>query len=153
MGLNNSTTLALWINTESKGTVALLSKYNAAGTGAGHIFRLSGGRPQLVLGGMDSQTYPPMATGTVKVNDGNWHHVTVVITVGEGIQFYVDGVAAGSRSTRVVGGGDGTSNLNLGVCQWVPFGGYFNGMMDEVEVYDRALSASEVNSVYLLSLQ
>lgn len=87
VGLNNSTTLALWINTESKGTVALLSKYNAAGTGAGHIFRLSGGRPQLVLGGMDSQTYPPMATGTVKVNDGNWHHVTVVITVGEGIQF------------------------------------------------------------------
>jgi hypothetical protein len=50
---------------------------------------------------------------------------------------------------HVIGGGDGTSNLDLGVCQWVPFGGYFKGVIDEVEVYDRALSASEVNTVYL----
>ena len=28
---------------------------------------------------------------TTKINDGQWHHVAVVIAMGQSIQFYVDG--------------------------------------------------------------
>ena len=85
-------------------------------------------------------------TGTTSVNDGQWHHVVFVCT-GTTKTAYVDGnvdfltpdswSAAGLGNQFWIGGsadtGDGTANLN--------------GLMDEVYVFDRAISAAEVQSL------
>ena len=76
--------------------------------------------------------------------DGNWHHVAVVNNGGT-FQNYVDGLASGSSSSlspNVVAGGQFLGK-NLSSSN------YFNGLMDEVAVYSRALLASEISNHYL----
>lgn len=86
-------------------------------------------------------------TGTATVNDGNWHHVVLTYN-GTTKAAYVDGAldalktdqwgGTGTGSQFWIGGGadtgDGTANLN--------------GLVDEVYVFDRDLSAAEVLSLY-----
>jgi autotransporter-associated beta strand protein len=86
-------------------------------------------------------------TGTATVNDGTWHHV--VLTCSDTTKAaYVDGVLdalttdqwgnVGNGGQFWIGGaantGDGTANLN--------------GLVDEVYVFDRAISATEIQSLY-----
>jgi hypothetical protein len=80
-------------------------------------------------------------TGTTPVNDGNFHHVAVTRVRGGAMRLYVDGQLEATGLT-----GDVPLNAN----PFVVVGGntldsrYFNGTMDEVAVYDRALSAGRV---------
>ena len=90
-----------------------------------------------------------LAVSSTTINDGQWHFVTGVKSgSGSGqLQLYVDGVANGASgtdsaafyntSTNVPGSGAGSS--------------YFGGQMDEVRIYNRALSASEIKSQYDLA--
>jgi hypothetical protein len=129
-----------------------LSKFTAAGTAAGYIFYTDrNGNLNLRVGGEDVTAYPMVVTDTAKINDGQWHHVAVVISLGQNAQFYVDGKLTSTTVMNTFAGGDGGSDLNVGVSQWVPYGDYLTGSIDEVEIYDRTLNAAEVNSVYLLS--
>lgn len=87
-----------------------------------------------------------------------WHQWVVVMD-DAGMSFYVDGQWIGSRAgtctTYVTG-----KQLALGdICSpWgaVPFAdvneGYFDGCLDEVRFYNRALSDSEVQQLYLYEL-
>ena len=86
-------------------------------------------------------------TGTVTVNDGQWHHVVLECN-GTTKAAYVDGNldsltadqwnATGSGGQFWIGGGgdlgDGTANLN--------------GLIDEVYVFNRALSQGEIQALY-----
>jgi hypothetical protein len=85
------------------------------------------------------------------VADGYWHHVTAVLaddgspSVNE-IQLYVDGIrvnATASSTTAV--DTPSVSDLSIGA---YPINGqmgvFFNGLIDDVRIYDRALTANEV---------
>ena len=79
--------------------------------------------------------------GTTPVNDGNFHHVAVTRVRGGEMRLYVDGLLEATGVT-----GDVALNAN----PFVVVGGntldgrYFNGTIDEVAVYDRALSVDSV---------
>lgn len=87
----------------------------------------------------------PNTTGTV--NDGNWHFAAISISSGTAT-LYMDGSSIGT-----VGSGDlkistsGTQFKHIGVD---PSGTphYFNGQIDEVGVWSRALSSTEVTALY-----
>ena len=89
-----------------------------------------------------------LATDVTKINDGNWHHVAVVIHLGTTVTFYVDGALSSNVAINSTAA-TADSFFQLGVNSWVPYGNYFTGTMDEVRIYDRALSASDVASLYL----
>jgi hypothetical protein len=76
--------------------------------------------------------------------DGNWHHVAFTRAFGV-VKGYIDGIekASGSCSQSI-----STSNpIYLGRGSiWAP--AYFNGLIDEVAVYNRSLSADEIKSIY-----
>jgi hypothetical protein len=79
---------------------------------------------------------------TTRVNDGVWHHI--VFTHNSGVQkLYVDGVLENTGSQTFTT--DGGYGHTLGVR---PFGTYYNGFLDEVRIYNRALSAAEVKRLY-----
>ena len=87
---------------------------------------------------------PALATST-------WKHVAVVLGTGSGA-LYIDGAlvtGAGTTSLRPSDLG-AIDYAYLGKSQ---FGAdpYFDGMLDEVRVYSRALSATEVRTVYQFS--
>lgn len=87
------------------------------------------------------------------MSDGNWHLITVSYTYGTGssMKFYVDGVSAAGSWV----GGDGNSlpsDRNAGETLTIgcTTGGQscITGSVDEVRIYNRALSATEVATLY-----
>lgn len=90
-------------------------------------------------------------TSAVTVNDGGWHFVGAVNNAGS-VQIYVDGVASGSAVamspnitagaiTPTIGGPTGAGSS---------YSWFFNGQIDEVTVFSRALVASEVSNRYTI---
>ena len=79
-------------------------------------------------------------------NNGNWHHVVFTRTKTTGaLQLYVDGVLAGS-ATGNTASLTSPANINFGRIQ--SGSNYFLGSLDEVAVYNTALSGSTVTSHY-----
>ena len=78
---------------------------------------------------------------------GVWYHVVYVVTP-TGYSIYVNGNLAGSgtyaSSTPLLY----DSNHNIFVGQFGGGGDYFNGSIDDVRIYNRALSADEISDLY-----
>ena len=78
-------------------------------------------------------------------NDGSWHHVafTRLISTGE-IELFVDGfsVAQARGNTERL-----TASKRIAIGAMQPGGGPFNGDLDEIRFYDRALSHEEVRAM------
>ena len=78
------------------------------------------------------------------VSSNQWHHYVGTYD-GTTIRFYVDGTLV---DTNTVGDMDET-NLPLGIAENLDASGrHLDGKMDEIRLYDRALSASEVSQLY-----
>ena len=150
---SHSLSLSAWINTTNTSrTEAIFSKYEAAGREAGYIFATNpNGNLVLRIGGTNMGGGPHSATDTTKINDGQWHHVIAVISYeSQIITFYVDGKPTSTTAMQMVPN-DGGATLQVGQNPYTPYGDYFTGTIDEVQLYSRALTASEANTVYLLS--
>ena len=86
------------------------------------------------------------------VRDGNWHHAVIVGNVNTQ-SLYVDGQLINSRSGTIqqswwlysfIGTGYDYTNRSFPYNGWH----YFNGLIDEVRIYNRALSADEIKALY-----
>ncbi|MBI4089029.1 LamG domain-containing protein, partial [Candidatus Kaiserbacteria bacterium] len=80
-----------------------------------------------------------------------WKHFVVVYDGGAtdsatSYSFYVDGVLYTTGKASSLIGGSTSSNI-IGYDS-VPVGGYLNGLVDEVRIYNRALTAAEVKLLY-----
>ena len=106
-------------------------------------FGVSLGAGKLLFGTGDSdQTISSPAA----VNDNLWHHVVVTRVKSSGAKkLYVDGaeVAAGTGSTSSL---NVPTNIRLGGL--LPGFSFYNGLLDEVKIYNRALSPSEVQRTF-----
>ncbi|RLG32922.1 hypothetical protein DRN97_06250 [Methanosarcinales archaeon] len=82
--------------------------------------------------------------GVAFTNAGVWSHVVLQIKASEYIKFYVNGNLAGEKTTAIKDLGDSSAwNANIGR-ETEEEKYYFNGTIDEVRIYNRALSASDV---------
>lgn len=80
------------------------------------------------------------------LDSGNWRHIAVVVDrTGNMVRCYLDGAAvgAGIAIPASLGSLDNTFQLGLGTIP-TALGAYFAGDVDEVRLYNRALSAAEV---------
>jgi hypothetical protein len=91
--------------------------------------------------------YP--ADSSISINDGQWHHIAGVVSENR-ITLYVDGEKKASKT-----GGTGLSLgsmcvLTIGIHPTHPTRSdiYFNGSIDEIKIYDTALSAEEIVEYY-----
>ena len=83
---------------------------------------------------LNEKNYPP-----------GWHHL-VLMADGETMFFYKDGVMVGSKDQTV--GNSGADKLSIG--RWGTYHGvdaYFKGAVDELRLYDRALTVEEINTL------
>jgi type II secretory pathway pseudopilin PulG len=85
------------------------------------------------------------------VNDGFWHHIAAVRGSGSTIELFLDGVSQGTNSGTESGGAITTNLRAIGSeRRWVSDGygtadqRYFAGTIDDVRVYNRALSTTEI---------
>ena len=90
--------------------------------------------------------------GTHPVNDGNWHHIAVVLEDDESadiseVFLYIDG----HRDTIA---GVSPRAINTSIAQDVRIGvfyvgqRYFQGLIDDVRIYNRALTGAEIREMY-----
>jgi hypothetical protein len=109
---------------------------NADGT-VSFLFGLGGGDPSNLVA----------VTTTSGVLDGSWHHVAGVFD-GTALEVYLDGVMEDGTAF------EGTpANNARGFSIGSSWGGgtpvrYFRGIVDEVDVFDRALAPEEVLAIY-----
>jgi len=92
--------------------------------------------------------------GTRNINDGQWHHVAAVYD-GTKMSLYVDGTLDVSQpATGLIA--QNNSPVCLGAtynayelsCQCLELGYFFNGLVDEASICNRALTASEIQADY-----
>jgi hypothetical protein len=79
--------------------------------------------------------------------DNNWHHVAMSFDSSDKIRLYVDGSVADSTgvSAELV---SRDSQVTLGAPAHLPGKDHFAGLIDDVRIYDRALTPSEVQAFY-----
>jgi hypothetical protein len=91
-------------------------------------------------------------TSTTPVVAGVWQHFAAVFDVGAGqAQFFKDGTAAG---VRPIVEGDiilPSANAPLLLGSWVaaPPRSLFDGKLDQIRIYSRALSSAEIRQIWL----
>ncbi len=143
--------ISAWIKTTSPGNMSIVSTWQA-NVASGYRLDVT----SLAAGVIDFGLFSVSGTnnrtvyGTRAVNDGRWHHVVGTYSGNSnvtGMKLYVDGASdatnvylntdPGTITSPFVWTGslDGTNYM-------------FNGSIDDVRVYNRELSASEVATLY-----
>ncbi|MBI4094803.1 MAG: prepilin-type N-terminal cleavage/methylation domain-containing protein [Candidatus Liptonbacteria bacterium] len=89
-----------------------------------------------------SLTSSPLSTGV-------WYHAAITFNKSATTaKLYLDGQEVDFEAAPNIERGLAVLNAYIGVREEATFGEYFNGAIDEVRVYNRALSASEISSLY-----
>lgn len=136
-------TVSAWAKT-SVGYVSQGSSVNAI---IGRGFTTTNGSYGLFINNANKPTFNiegNSVVGNMTIHDGQWHHLVGVRT-GSVSQLWVDGVLAGTGAATNLT--SSTANLGIGADD---SGGirFFTGTIDEVRIYNRALSAEEIAKLY-----
>ncbi len=147
LDLANSMTISAWVKTANNSrTEDVLGKYDATGTEWGWILKvLPSGVVGLRVGGNNTNGVRDVVDAT-PVNDGQWHHVAVVVNLGSNVQFYIDGSLRSTQGMPTKAAGN-TSPLWIGTIPFNYFGMPFTGSLDSVRVDSQALSASAIAAI------
>jgi hypothetical protein len=96
----------------------------------------------------DSDLAQTLVESDNQINDGIWHHIVGVRDAANAkLHLYIDGALEKSVNTAFVNGFSGNSNMSLGhfLTHAPPFY-YLVGSLDEVAVYEKAVTLAEVQS-------
>ncbi|RLI98258.1 MAG: hypothetical protein DRO99_01145, partial [Candidatus Aenigmatarchaeota archaeon] len=146
-----SFTVASWFkSSESTDSGTIITKGGTSSSSRGYRIRLnSNGAIWVAASGGDGINRPDCSIGS-GYNDGRWHHVAGVYERNDDeIIVYADGSYLGVCDISSISGQslDTGSNFNIGT---YGSGQWFNGTIDEVGIWDRALSSDEVKQLYHL---
>ncbi|HEV8700769.1 MAG TPA: LamG-like jellyroll fold domain-containing protein, partial [Candidatus Polarisedimenticolia bacterium] len=138
-------TVAAWLRTTATGLHGVVNKYVPGSLNGYQIFLNGGSLCAWYF--RDAANYVWDGTSctlaTPGFNDGQWHHVALVVDAA-GARLYVDGAQKAARAwTGTAGPSTTTAELALGRYPSIATP-YLPGAIDEVRVYNRALSASEI---------
>ena len=137
----NDFAIELWAQfTTVGGTRALISKDEGVGAASKWIFWLNNGQLQFQYG---QNTANIVGTGAFTPVLNKWHHLAVSRS-GSLFSFYVDGALNSSGlSTAAIPAI--AAPITIGQAEGLYFMG---GLEDEVTIYNRSLSAADINSIY-----
>jgi concanavalin A-like lectin/glucanase superfamily protein len=143
LALTGSFTLAAWIypTSPSTGHRGILAKWDAAGTN-GYDMRLES-PPVLAAGTLDGAGLDNISTTPRTVTEGQWTHVAATYnSTGGVLTLYVNGLPDLTVGSGIRVPTAGTAPLLIGEAQGAHG---FNGNIDEVRIYNRELTATEVD--------
>lgn len=139
-----------WIKTKNANNEIIVSKYD--GSRGWTFFVVSDGTLRLSL--INTATTNQIRCSTTQtVADGNWHHVAFTYSgssAASGVDIYIDGenqtlnCDLDTLSATII---NASANINIGAYSYDAT--YFNGTIDEVRIYNTALSDSTIRTAYL----
>lgn len=111
---------------------------------AGYLTGLADG-PATTYGTSTCEIGGTWMKSTSMVNNGNWHNI--VITLKSGIlSLYIDNVL-NIQKTGVIPTSSWVGVRRIGVANY-SFLAFYNGVLDDIAIYNRALTQFEVTSLY-----
>lgn len=136
----SSFTANMWICTTTTGSCTLIRTEEASG-GIGWFIRFDSSNIEIWASSNNKVV-------SMSINDGSWHMITFVQDADNKVgQLYVDGVIKGSYSMSTVPSVTNGNTHVLGSGMTTPYYTYV-GKMDEVRLYNKALTAEEVAALY-----
>lgn len=143
--------LEAWFNWNGGGGTSannIIRKSNyGPGAGSGYWLRVGAGKLEFSVGATTQAEGQTIITAPISV--GVWHHAVGVKDASGSVKLYVDGESRGTI-LRQAPSTESTSGASFMIGAWDGFGisEFFYGLIDEVAVYNRALSASEVQAIF-----
>jgi hypothetical protein len=131
--------LFAWTKRTTTGTEYILSKEDADNDG----WRMQFNSSNQVLCSEDATD----VTSTSTITDTNWHLIGCTIDRDGNGQIYIDGVANGSTVSMGTDAMATTSNIRIGTRSYTSTS-YFNGLIDDVRVYNYVLTPTQIRTVY-----
>ena len=137
-------TITMWIKGSTGSTAQSLIGWGSDSTGAEYVIDVDE-----TIDAAEVEVSGGYRTATTDIIDGTWHFVAVVFS-GTDVSdhtIYVDGAAESITTTSA-------QALSTGSTEDVLIGSdpilaqYFNGTIDDVRIYSRALSAMEIEELY-----
>ena len=135
-------TVSAWVNTEMAGAGDIVS-WGEEAAGKRWLFYIN------YLGGLRIAVYGGyIQTTGLDLRDGTWHHVAAVLPMGytnvADVELYVDGIKMTSTasSSRTIDTGS-MLDVKIGILDDGQ-NRYFDGLIDDVRIYNRALDEGEI---------
>jgi hypothetical protein len=154
-GANQDFSIDAWIqmppnagSENSYGVMSIVDKRIASGgsdSPNGYEFSVGTGRIECRFGGVSFVSSGP------NLRDGLFHHVALTVSRNSttGGKLYADGVVVMTFDPTFYNGSlINTEPLRIGNHPALNLNCFFNGVIDEVGIYNRALSASEIQAIY-----
>src|SRR2546421_12601320 len=137
-------TLDAWVNAADLSSLPLVFSKFVGGNGSYELELYDDGSVRSNVSG-DGTSYDSLFSGPGVVTTGSWYHVATTFNGGDW-KIYVNGVQVASKTSTVTSIFAGTADLFIG--RDVGTTHIMNGLIDEAEIFNRALSAIEVARLY-----
>ncbi len=145
--------ISMWVNPNSnqKGTTIRLISKPLSGNPYPFEIRLSNTLiPSLVI---YDGTNNPTAESPDAISANQWHHLVGVRDTGTDLLYiYVDGILKNNVSDTTTGDLSNNQPIYIVSDIYTSSDTWFNGLMDELAIYNRALNASEILLLYNIGL-
>jgi hypothetical protein len=134
-----------WIKDGSPGQVIISQ---AGGTGQGNAWLcVDSSDGKLITRLMFMDSVFPALESDFRITDGQWHHIGLVYdSDAMHRHLYVDGAEV-AKDTSLVGGIPSTGGLYFGAGEDLGLASFFSGLIDDIRIYDIALSAKEIEEL------
>jgi len=147
IGGSNPRTIEAWIKTSYATGGPTIVQWGIRASGEKYRFRLEGDSNNNAL---RIEVQGGYKFGTTKIADGNWHHIAVSFSGTDVVDhnLYVDGELepVGGSKSQSMNTNTATNNVWIG-SDPIAFN-YATGLIDEVAIFNRALSAEEIKQHY-----
>ena len=141
-----NTSFSCWVNfTATSGTI--MDNGGAASTGRGLILETGSGYIVWQQANGTGGQSTSITSASNSYNDGNWHHVVGTIDGNRVMKLYIDGNVESSTPTANSSATSPLYTLEIGRRAFYN-SQYFNGSIDQVRIFNRALDGDEVFKLY-----
>lgn len=147
LDLTTAGTLMAWINTSTSATMGIINKGSAASSLA-YYLNVSTGRRLIggvIKAGGTNGTAVTVQTATNTLPASGWTHVSFVWD-SLSLKIYINGILSNTTSTTALAARATTGTLQIGSVY--PTTSRFRGTIDEVSIYNSALSATDILNIY-----
>jgi hypothetical protein len=142
-------TISAWINVNSLSAAQTIFQFGASAAGERFGFAIdTAGKLYVEYYGRDA------ITSSAQITTGSWFNVAVTynggaIETATNTQIYVNGSAVAMSTTGIQTGVANTGDSNYGIGYRRPSTSqYFNGKIDQVRIFNKALSSTERTTLY-----
>ena len=148
LDVEEALTISLWVNTPEVANPNHMVTKQPSGTApdnypGNYEFRVKQDTIQFLhqtSEGTDYSEYHSIS----EITANEWHHAVVSITEGDTVEFYLDGMPAGSLPQLGAFGVLNDNSLRIGGRKDNHF---FNGILDDVYIYNRVLSLNQIEGL------